>query len=447
MNDSRHRGAFFEGAEQLHLEERVVLAARLCVLRARARAEKAEKDFHPERFTGYADSSLDEIIEEQISTALLPPLDGILDDFRKRLRKRLSDSKQMDAALSELDASLKPINCESCAGQPKRKCEGSFRDKKLFVDADPARQGGQCVSFVRRIIERVAVIAEDLIDKLVPELERRAGPRAVRIKMDGVGPCHDGTLPVDGQFEWDGESEEAVVTIKWPKARESYADIDRSILILLYLVFHEVFVHGGQGRAADRPIGQIDNDCTFTEGLVDGAARDLLLKFILANPKWLPDELQHLHDDIGTACESYHNQRKEKPGPATTQHQRTKEYILKEARAEGWQMFMQMQKISNHCKMPLVGDDGAVCLDEAAQQWQDAQRLGFCGPTSRWWVERCICQMNLQFDLDQREEFAALMQGVRSDNFGELQAIFSEYLVHRDAAKLLSSIEKALGFR
>lgn len=445
MIKAMSRRAIFNEERQLHLEDRKIIATRLCILKAKAKAKEKAKEnvkakakrrqasFNEALFEADANTSLNEILGNSSGEDEASRLDHTLQAFHDRLHRRLLGSDGMSEAIREVGEFASAISCSNCANRKDRWCQGRFSDKKLFVDPEHGPHAGQCVAFVRDLVETFLEAAEHHIGLLPDPTHRRPGPTHVRLVMEGLGPIHDGTLPIDGQFAWDGESDEAEITIKWPGVGQDYRNSDLAILVLPYLIFHELFVHGGQGRAAPQPVSKVENDCVFTEGLVDAVARELLLTRVFASPRWLPEVFQELVEECSLACDSYHKERSEKPELGSESWQRSKEFILKEARAEGWALYRKLQRIANQ-----VGGAAGKPDDVAIHSGQE---------NGRWSLEDCVTLMNLQFPLDHRERFVQVMQGVVAHNHLEVNAIFFEYSEqHRDPDRLLRSLECVVGF-
>ena len=191
--------------------------------------------------------------------------------------------------------------CSKCGSRKELICDGFLRDRKLFRDP----KGGNCLRFLKEMIESFTRIAEHAYRiQAESDLQRPLVPPLIVETRRGTGSA--GTLPIDGEFEPHATNNSATLRIYWP----INDGLDRAILSLPYLIFHEVFVHGAQGAARDDRRFTVKDRCSFTEGGVDGVACEILLNDVLVDEDSLPPLLRGLRDEFSDYCRSYYQERR-----------------------------------------------------------------------------------------------------------------------------------------
>ena len=401
----------YDPEKQLQLNDREAVVARLLYLVATRGVPVAEAEgadvFHKDLQT-----SVQEVLKSDASAeGERKALDERIAEMHRETERRVNGASPAAAErLRVLGESISVIKCRACGPDPTP-CRGFADDALNFEDA-PGRKGGQCVGFVRELTRKLLSEAE-------MQLKRLGGPevgpaRPVRLRMTRRDKGSRATLPVDGSFTPDAD--EAVLTLKWPRSWAS-GEMDEAILMLPYLIFHEVFVHGGQGRAAERLVKDIDNDCRFTEGTVDGLACKLLIDKFFARRNALPATVRRLKEHFRTACNRYNDARCYPPDPRENEDEEMEDdYQILQARFSGrnhWRWLCDLQE-RNPTK---VKPD---------------------------WPARCVIALNLRLDPDQRRELSGLLEFIFGPHDLDVQIIgaFEAYLRTCDWAALKRNLEE-----
>lgn len=398
----------------LHLVDRKLISARFArlVLLIAARADdKKEMPAAVRKFMRDTEIAIMDVLELHSEKAEEPPLDEALTSIHKEIEKRTNgaDHEHVAAATAILEDGTLQFSCTDCSAYENRVCRGRFSDWKLFVDGEK-RPGGLCVDFVRELTIDLAKVAEEMFEEhCVGDL--RDPPDKIVVCLDSLGDNHDGTMPLDGSYDPD----EGELVVQWPTDPDNPEAIDDAILMLPYLLFHEVFVHGGQGRALESSIGDVPFSCSFTEGAVDAAARDYLVAKVL--PELESESFQRLRMQAQARCVKYGQKRAQfSLGITGSSDSRRKNEKIRSARAYG--LFMVWEQIKN---FELHG-----------------------GKPASWKFE-LLTALNLHMDLEQRDKFmecAEFWEGLSSKVKDDVVVMFDIFLIDRQVNDLLGRLNE-----
>lgn len=368
------RRVLYDRKRALSLDQRRVIAARLCYLVGASIDDHESAPVDWSRFVGDLNARLREVgFREETGLDLTERVAEI-----REAHARPDASHRVSLALGRIERlSAAAFQCEQCS-RHEGGCTGGLKDLLYFEDdgdQDP-RPAGLCVGFVRKLVRTALDCAEGLY---APHLDAGALgrlPQQVAVRLAPEDAARDATLPLNGSVEVTDGS--AVIEVVWPRAPE---EIEDGLLMLPWLVFHEVFVHIFQGLARPTPLGMVPPSCSFTEGLVDALARTELKPNLL--DRELPAELVPLRQRFDKATREY-GEKRIKPLPEDRHPHRSTTLAA---------------------QYRLARSKGAALYDAL---WGVARRRN--RPPS--WLSGALMRLNAELSLPQREAFVR--------NFGEL---------------------------
>lgn len=361
-----------------------------------------------------------------------------LDQFLARIHDKTATAIGLiadgaDDILVRAASFIDNCKCSDCGGKPTA-CKGLASDILHFHDSPP-NEGGRCLLLIRRLVDYFAECTERYLSECCGSLHFRSLPEKIEID---IVPRRDGDrlLPLDGAIEFipacaisGRRSEKAVLTLRLPVGDDSmtgtdFEHLDYALLSLAYAVFHEVFVHGSQGRAGE-PVPKVEPSCAFTEGAVDTVAFHLLFDEILADNSGFPEEVRPLVEAFRRQAKRFHDLRFDWSQASPSQPTR---------------------------RSPI--DDGALRQrnfgrERIYQPLIDIERK-FQKPAG--WAKRCLIQLNLSLSVDQRNAMAELADfwspsntKMRTPIQTELCRIVDSFLETGDHNKFISRINKITG--
>lgn len=306
---------------QMALQDRKLVAARLMRMLAHPRnnlhsgpLSQDDLDWVLKQFDGHIGRNWSRADPLNSGNQLDQFLDAIYENTLIALGALRDEASEILARAANY---VRNTRCSDC-GARTTACKGYAADILHFQDG-PLNNGGQCLRLIRQLVDYFTERTEHYIDEYRGPLIPRPLPE--RIEIDIVAWCDgDRLLPLDGAIEFNssragaGEGPDwAILTVRLPvgDARITGADfehLDYALLSLAYALFHEIFVHGSQGRAG-APVPKVEPTCAFTEGAVDTAAFDLLFGEILADPAQLPKDVQSLSEAFRLQAKRFHNLR------------------------------------------------------------------------------------------------------------------------------------------
>ncbi|WP_372571730.1 hypothetical protein [Ruegeria jejuensis] len=407
-----------EAEPSLHLVDRKLISARFARLVSIVAARVDDKSETPaavRKFVRDTENAIKDVLEDHSEKRDEPPVDEALQSINAKVQERTNgeDHENVASGIAAFEAETKQISCKKCSAYSDRKCQGGFSDWKLFVDGvvgGEARPGGLCVNFVRELTEHLSAFAENWFEKHGGE-DLRGPPGKIVVCLDSLGENHDGTMPLDGSYDPDS----GLLVVQWPTDPDDPEVIDDAILMLPYLLFHEVFVHGGQGRALENTIGEVPFSCSFTEGAVDAAARDLLIALVLPD---IPSEtFRRLRMRAQDRCVDYGRKRTQLSRDITSaSDSKRKNAKIRRARAYGTYMV-----------------------------WERVKNLELHGGRPTDWKFRLLTALNLHMDLSQREDFMGLAEfweDLSPDVKDDLIGIFDTFLEDRQVNELMARLDQ-----
>ncbi len=398
----------------LHLVDRKLISARFARLVSLVAARVDDKKEIPaavRKFMRDTENAIKDVLELHNEKAEEPPVDAALTSIYKEVEKRTNGAghEHVAEATAVFQDGTLQFSCTDCSAYENRVCRGRFSDWKLFVDGEK-RRGGLCVDFVREVTEHLSKLAEEMFEEHCAG-DLRDPPDKIVVHLKSLGENHDGTMPLDGSYDPD----EGELVVQWPTDPDNPEVVDDAILMLPYLLFHEVFVHGGQGRALESSIGDVPFNCSFTEGAVDAAARDYLVAKVL--PELQSESFQPLRMQAQARCVEYGQKRVQfSLGMAGSSDSRQKNEKIRNARAYG--LFMVWEQIKNF-------------------------EL-HAGKPANWKFE-LLTALNLYMDLEQRDRFmecAEFWEGLSSKVKDDVVVIFDTFLEDRQVNDLLDRLDK-----
>ncbi|WP_299955736.1 hypothetical protein [uncultured Roseobacter sp.] len=398
----------------LHLVDRKLISARFTRLVSLVAAGIDGKDQMPatvRKFMRDTENAIKDVLEQHKEKSGEPPVDEALNSISLEVNKRTNgeDHEHVAAGSAVFEEGAKQFSCAKCSAHTNRVCRGRFSDWKLFVDGE-AQRGGLCVEFIRELTELLSKFAEAWFDTHC-QASLRDPPEKIVICLDSLDENHDGTMPLDGSYDPD----KGLLVVQWPTDPDNPNNIDEAILMLPYLLFHEVFVHGGQGRALESSIGDVPFSCSFTEGAVDAAARDLLVAKVLPD---LPSKsFRQLRMQAQDRCNDYGQKRAQlSRGMAGSSDSKRKNEKISNARAFGTLMvWEQIKNFELHVNKPAT------------------------------WKFELLTALNLHMDLEQRDKFmecADFWEGLQSSVKDDVVNIFDTFLEDRQVNDLLRRLDQ-----
>lgn len=403
-----------EAEPSLHLVDRKLISARFARLLSIVAARVDDKSETPavvRKFVRDTENAIKDVLEGHNERPDEPPVDEALKSINAEVQARTNGEDHEHVATGSIvfqDAATQ-FSCADCSAFADRVCRGGFSDWKLFVDGE-ARLGGLCVDFIRKLTAHLSKFAEEWFEKHGGK-DLRSPLDKIVIRLDSLGENHDGTMPLDGSYDPD----EGLLVVQWPTDPDNPEAIDNAILMLPYLVFHEVFVHGGQGRALESSIGDVPFNCSFTEGAVDACARDLLVALVLPD---IPFETyRRLCMRAQNKCEEYGRKRAQLSGDITgASDSKQKNARIKSARAHG-----------------------------AYMVWEQIKNFELHGGKPTTWKFELLTALNLHMDLEQRDDFmecAGFWEGLPSDVKDDVVQIFDAFIEDRQVNDLLARLDQ-----
>ncbi|MEE4188391.1 MAG: hypothetical protein V2I76_08085 [Roseobacter sp.] len=403
-----------EAEPLLHLVDRKLISARfarlLSIVAARV-DDEVESPAAVRKFARDTENAIWAVLDAHSERQDEPPVDETLRSINAQVQAYTNGYANDDVASGSavFETEAKQISCGQCSAYSDRVCRGLFTDWKLFVDG-AGRPGGLCLNFIRELTIHLSAFAEEWFKKHGGE-HLRSPPESIVIRLDSLGETHDGTMPLDGSYDPDT----GVLVVEWPTDPEKPDVIDEAILMLPYLLFHEVFVHGGQGRALEDTIGAVPYDCAFTEGAVDAAARDLLVALVL--PEIPSETFRRLRMRTQDRCMAYGEERRRlSRDVAVVSESRRKNAKIRRARSYG-----------------------------ALTVWETLKNLELHGNRPTDWKFRILTVLNLHMTLAQRDEFvmiASFWDGLTPETKDDLIVIFDIFLKDRHVNDLLVRLDQ-----
>lgn len=414
---------------QMVLQDRKLVAARLMRMLAFPR------DSHD-----YGDLSQDELDEvlrqfdgqigqnwaraDQMDSA--NPLDQFLDSIHQNTATALGPlGEGASDILARAAGYVERTKCSECGAKPTA-CKGLASDIRHFQDG-PVNAGGRCLSLIRELVDFFADQTERYLEEYRGSLSPRLLPQRIEIVVVPRRDC-DRLLPLDAAIEFlrhEDEAESAILTVRLPvgDARVTGADfetLDYALLSLAYALFHEVFVHGTQGRAGP-PVPKVEPTCAFTEGAVDTVAFDLLFEEVLADPTQLPEGVRPLGEAFRRQAKRFHNRRFD---------------------------WVQMSP-SQAARLPAI-DDIALRQRNFGREriYQPLVDIERRIPMPLGWARHCLVQLNLKLSVEQRTALGELADfwtptdtKARTEIQTALAGIVDSFLETGDSDTFLSRVE------
>lgn len=400
---------------QLHLSDRKLLSARLARLIALSAARffgKIEPPVEVKEFAESTDLAIRQVLRRHEESVDEPAVDATMGEIREKLNglENAAGTADLESGIGALEAEFARLDCNACSAYAERICRGAFNDFRLFEDGDE-RPGGLCVDFVRSLTEFLQEWAEALFREFGNGKALLDPPKDVSIRMKSLSKEHDGTLPLEGSYD----PIVGALTLKWPVDPDRSEAVDDAILMLPYLLFHEVFVHGGQGRALAEQIARIPPQCAFTEGAVDAAARHLLIYRILGNA--LPERFVPMREWFRERCKSYGDER----GRMVSANE---------------QLAVRKSDNSRIRKARAVG---------TRYVWEALKEVEENAEKPRRWALQIVIRLNLALNVAERESFmmkVGFWETATPESRDELVTIFDRFLEDDDVTGLLRRLDR-----
>ncbi|MXP65335.1 hypothetical protein E0493_18465 [Roseomonas sp. M0104] len=326
--ESRKRlSALLRAARSLHLPEATPEERDLVddLLRA---AEKAARNLGPLKD---CDTRLDAFLRDMADEV----------DSQYRTQERLPAAVNIRKLVNRLREDALSVSCESCVGHGAAKpgaAEKVCRDDSR-IDGQNMRNGAACWAPFQGLLQFALLVAQEAYDAVLPQDCQI--DLAVEFHTCGTRESALGARTKFPATDRPG-ARRAIVEVTLPEDHFNF----EHFAALLYLIFHEVCVHGPQAwSTAGKRAGTLE-DCPFREGFVDAAAAELLEEALHVRMAALAPDLLPFAEDIALKTKAEHNRRRDvTPEEASPDARKTAAIRrVRQQRARGVKLFERLKK-------------------------------------------------------------------------------------------------------
>lgn len=276
-------------------------------------------------------------------------LRSMADEVERQYRgqERLPAASSIRELVARLRHNAENVDCLRCVQHspgPSRQFLPLGRSEKVCqgdpaLDLENMRNGAVCWQPFQNLFRFALLTAQEAYDAVLPT---------------------DCRIDLDFEFHTCGTREPALgaktlfPSTDRPNARRTIVQITlpedhfnfEHFAALLYLIFHEVCVHGPQAWYVAGKRDGTPEDCPFREGFVDAAAAEILEDALHNRVAALAPDLQPFADDIARKTKAEHNRRSDvTPEEANPDTRKTSTIRrIRQQRARGVKIFERLRK-------------------------------------------------------------------------------------------------------